>query len=437
MPPSSISQSDQAQTGQGEALLGKLQGERGIGSTSSTGLSGATEFASGQGLPERVAYDEWLGRIVRRSGRSVRQTLVALALLETGGCAYHPLPNAGTVQNLPATILGTFLEHGLYVRWNYATKTVAYQKQGANGYYNVYLADEDGRNERPLTVDHPGLPKKHAGAHDWHPSGKYLVFVAEKAKHEGPLFGLFKKLPVLGESYAALPGFGGYSDLWLITRDGSKVWQLTNVPNDYDHGTLLPNFSRDGKKLTWAERVKRPQLFDLKLQAASWVIKVADFVEAPEPHLENVRTYQPGGDAFYEVSAFTPDGAKVLFTSSFAFGNFWKSQIHSLDLVTETTTQLTTEGYNEHPSFSPDAKTIIYMSEYQSELRGTDWWLMNADGTNKRRITFMNQRGHPHSNGQAVWAGTVAWSPDGKWFYGDVQTNLITQEGQNIKVALP
>lgn len=374
------------------------------------------------------------------SGLSFRQSLVAaLTLLGMGVCAYRSPADIGSVHVPSATILGTFLKHGLYVRWNYPTKTIAYTKQGADGYYNIYLADEDGSNKRPLTVNHPDLPKKHAGAPGWHPSGKYLVFVAEKAEHESMLPpGLVNDtLPLLGKSYAALPGFGGYSDLWLIKRDGSKVWQLTNLPNDYDHGTLLPNFSPDGKKLTWGERVKRPQFSDPKLQAGSWVIKIADFVKTPTPHLEDVRTYQPGGDAFYEPTTFTPDGNKVLFTSNFASRNMWKNQIHSLDLWSGTTTQLTTKGYNEHPSFSPDGKTVIFMSDYQSELGGTDWWLMNPDGTNKRRITFMNQRGHPHSNGRAVWAGTVAWSPDGTWFYGDVQTNLITQEGKNIKAVLP
>jgi hypothetical protein len=39
--------------------------------------------------------------------------------------------------------------------------------------------------------------------------------------------------------------------------------------------------------------------------------------------------------------------------------------------------------------------------------------------------------------GGPLWAITaVAWSPDEEWFYGDVQSNLVTQRGDVIKVFL-
>ena len=28
------------------------------------------------------------------------------------------------------------------------------------------------------------------------------------------------------------------------------------------------------------------------------------------------------------------------------------------------------------------------------QLQGADWWIMNVDGSDKRRLTFMNVRGH-------------------------------------------
>jgi hypothetical protein len=66
----------------------------------------------------------------------------------------------------------------------------------------------------------------------------------------------------------------------------------------------------------------------------------------------------------------------------------------------------------------------------------SDWWIMSRDGANKRRITYMNKRKHPHSNREPMWAGMVAWSPSGEWFYGDVQTSLITQAGKVMKVRV-
>jgi Tol biopolymer transport system component len=167
---------------------------------------------------------------------------------------------------------------------------------------------------------------------------------------------------------------------------------------------------------------------------------LADFVESPEPHLENIRRIQPGGEAFYEASDISPDGRSLVFTSNYDTKNFWKNQIYSYDLSTGASKRLTVDGYNEHPSYTPDGRHIIFMSNNEVDrlrlLTGTDWWLMDADGGNKQRISFMNSKKHPHSDGHPMWAGLVAWSPDGDWFYGDVQTTLIGLKGKIIKVRL-
>ena len=44
----------------------------------------------------------------------------------------------------------------------------------------------------------------------------------------------------------------------------------------------------------------------------------------------------------------------------------------------------------------------------------TDYWLMNPDGSNKRRLTYFNQPGHPHYMKEGVAAADGAWSPDGR-----------------------
>jgi tricorn protease-like protein len=153
------------------------------------------------------------------------------------------------------------------------------------------------------------------------------------------------------------------------------------------------------------------------------------------PSLANVRTLKPGPDGFYEGADFSPDGRGVLFTSSLATDNAWKSQIFMLDLETGALQQLTRSGYNEHPRFTPDGLRIVWMSTTEARLSGTDWWVMSADGSSKRRITYFEQPGHPQSSGSSLWPGTVAWDPTGKWFYGDIETNLLTQSYVTVKVA--
>jgi Tol biopolymer transport system component len=172
-------------------------------------------------------------------------------------------------------------------------------------------------------------------------------------------------------------------------------------------------------------------------------VRVADFGfdENGVPSVRNVRDYRAQGDAFYEGGGFSPDGTKVVFTSDYLTGKWWENQIYRIDLQTSKVETLTDVNYNEHPSYTPDGR-IIWMSGRDNKplpgwlSPGTDWWLMDADGTHKERVTSMNERGQPGFTGHSVWAGTVTWSADGSRFIGDVQTNLITQQGKAVWVTL-
>ena len=179
-----------------------------------------------------------------------------------------------------------------------------------------------------------------------------------------------------------------------------------------------------------------PNLLNPLKVAGFFVIHVADFLDGPTPRLANIKDFKPGGDAFYEASCFTPDSKSLLFTSDFDTKNFWKNQIYRLDLETGAARRLThDQGYNEHPSLTPDGKSILWMSDVQCDtlglLHGTDWWLMDADGANPRRVSTMNVRNSPQCDGKPKWACVAAWSPDGRWFLGDVEMNLfdVCQQG--------
>jgi hypothetical protein len=43
---------------------------------------------------------------------------------------------------------------------------------------------------------------------------------------------------------------------------------------------------------------------------------------------------------------------------------------------------------------------------------------MDADGANKQRLTFFNQKGHPDYAGRKVVVADLAWRPDGTAFAG-------------------
>ena len=63
------------------------------------------------------------------------------------------------------------------------------------------------------------------------------------------------------------------------------------------------------------------------------------------------------------------------------------------------------------------------------QLQGADWWIMNRDGSGKRRLTFMNVRDHPQSVGRFRLAGSLSFVSDTP-FYGDVMTQSLGLVGK-------
>ncbi len=316
-----------------------------------------------------------------------------------------------------------FLENAYNTRWNAVANRIAFMAPGTNGYYRVYTMRPDGSDRQPLTEGRPGLPQKHQGAVYWRPDGKYLLFIAQKEEWSGrKLFGI--------PDYGALPGFGRHDDLWLIAADGSRSWRLTAEGNTDDEGELIPVFSPDGEKIAWASR--QP--------GGKYLLKIADFALTPEPHLKNIRSYQPGGGRYFEPGAFSSDGKSLTYSSDQDTHSFWRSQIYRLDLASGESQRLTTgNDYNEHPTVvkTPSGDWIVYMSTRDVERRplhlllGTDWYAMRLDGGGAKRLTTMNvnDKNNPQNAGVALVAGTVSVSPAGDSMLGDVQDSLVKQTG--------
>jgi hypothetical protein len=95
--------------------------------------------------------------------------------------------------------------------------------------------------------------------------------------------------------------------------------------------------------------------------------------------------------------------------------------------------QLTSNDYNEHASYTPNGKEILWMTNSTCAKQGTDWWLMHSDGTGKQRITYFNEPSYPGYSGKR-WACYGCFNPQGNIFLGGVQTNLFKQEGIIYKV---
>ena len=85
--------------------------------------------------------------------------------------------------------------------------------------------------------------------------------------------------------------------------------------------------------------------------------------------------------------------------------------------------------WDEHAHYSPDGKKIIWMSNKGYNIaKGlkAEFWLMDADGSNPKQLTFFNQPGDLHYiSGKISVAADSSWSPDGRQIMGLI--NFTTQ----------
>jgi Tol biopolymer transport system component len=379
-------------------------------------------------------------RTLRAPTFGYRNGLAVIAILAAGIVspvlgtrAMAQSPSTCTLDRASGTTIDAepFMRNAWGSRWNLATNRVAYIQPNAKGYYRIFTVSPNGGTPQAITAGQPGLPPdRHQGTLYWHPSGRYLMFAAEKPEWSSlPLFGL--------PDYEAMPGFGRHDDLWLITADGLHSWQLTHEPNTQDQGIAMPVFAPDGRHIAWSSR--QP--------GGKYVLKVAEFMETPEPHIENIKSYQPGGEGYYETGSFTSDSKSLTYTSDQDTHSFLSSQIYILDLATGKGTRLTRgNDYNELPIVvaTPTGDWIVYMSNKgvdrfpsQSKLEiGTDWYAMKTDGSGVKRLTTMNvnRTNNPENAGYMLVACTVAVGPSGDLMLGDVQDNATKQTGMIRRV---
>jgi hypothetical protein len=326
--------------------------------------------------------------------------------------------------------------------YNPETASAVYGKKDQNGYYKIFISDSLGNDEVPLT--YPGWRSdRHHWAEEWHPSGNYLFCIIEKDEYVKEKKG-HKRAPV-----DATPGYGAYCDLWLVTRDGSKAWKLTDLPNSYNSGIIHCAISDDGTLFGWSERVGAPKFGDMNLAAGSYVFRIADF-SLPEsmggtatdsiPKFSNIRTFQPGNvAALNELESFSKDNKTIAFYSTFESKHLFRTPIYTMHLETGEIKKLTTESFAQAPHFTPDGKRLVYMTGHECvifpfEIQGADWWVMNADGTEKKRISYMNVKDHVHSFNHYRLCGSLSFISNNS-FLGGVMIKPLGLTGYTVKVT--
>ena len=240
--------------------------------------------------------------------------------------------------------------------WSPDGTRIAFQSD-RDGDFEVFVMNADGTNVRQLTnnTHHDRLPS-------WSPDGTQIAFQSDR---------------------------DGDFEVFVMNADGTNVRQLTNnTHHDWD-----PSWSPDGTQIAFDS--DRDGDFEVFVMNADGT---------------NVR--QLTNNTHHDwVPSWSPDGTRIAFQSDRGRGR----QVFVINADGTNEHQLTEEFSNHgYPSWSPDGTRIAFQSD-RGHSGNFEIYTMNADGTDRRRIT--NNTHHDNLTSQAWSSRTLG---GGSEFFNDV-----------------
>src|SRR4051812_23404041 len=170
----------------------------------------------------------------------------------------------------------------------------------------------------------------------------------------------------------------GEIDIILISsKDGSIVRDLTKgFDKDMGFDHIIQNGERfEMPWMTWSPRGDRLAYFVRTRKERTLIIQNV-LTRKIEQRIDMKTVDEP------ESPAFSPDGKTIVFAAlRGAVGD-----IYSVDLATETITNLTNDSFSDAgPSFSPDGKYIVYVARVSGNEK---LFRLDLDSKKKTQITF-------------------------------------------------
>ncbi|MEX0719129.1 MAG: hypothetical protein WD059_00590 [Balneolaceae bacterium] len=244
---------------------------------------------------------------------------------------------------------------------------------------------------------------------DWHPEGEWIAAqhadsldTNEDGEKDTWFVGIWLVHAETGQTQPLLP-FGGAPD-WnpagthLAIHAGGGIYavEITSLkPARYDTAsvTLLtdfnapafyPTWSGDGEWIAFDTNYK-----DKKGANVIWKIK------KDGSQLTDISIHQIGE---WRFPSWSTSSSKITF-GRYVTGGAEGPEIFSMNADGTGAKQLTSNGENYLPKFSPDGNKIIY--EHWPEGLSKSIRMMDSDGSNKKVLA-------------KDWSSDMAWSPDGE-----------------------
>lgn len=238
----------------------------------------------------------------------------------------------------------------------------------ADGDFDIYVLHLEGRTLSKLTdaPDRDGTPV-------WSPDGSQIAFQSFR---------------------------DGHSQVYVMDSDGRNQVNISKSDSHDEH----PFWSADGKRILFCSDRSRTKdqeddnidIFEMDANGSN----VHQITETPE-----VETY----------ASWSPDGKKIVCRQILKSGDW---EVVVMDRNGTNPKNLSSHpGVDGWPVWSPDGKRIAYASEDGDHTR---IFVMNADGTNKRRVSddapFDDRQPCWHVGGALLLFSRYQWFRDQPWY---------------------
>lgn len=240
------------------------------------------------------------------------------------------MSNAATSDSLavPQQILWEDGVENAYPRWSNDGSRILFQSN-RTGTWQVYIMNRDGSGLTRVTDD-----RFNNNFVDWSPDNQLVAFVSDR---------------------------DGNEEIYLCKPDGSGLRRLTNNPERDIH----PYFAPDGKSLLFNSTRDNPMTFEV------YSINLDGTNEKRLTRTDEVETCARYSTDMSQVVLLRADFNDEVYVVDPTFASW-----------TNITNSPSAEGW---PSWSPDGKQVIYSNDESGTF---SLYLINADGSNRRRLTY-------------------------------------------------